>query len=424
MTSGVRFAITCMAVNLLLGTEAGAAAEGKMGFGTGWPVTPRHVVTNFHVVEGFRHFSLMTVDKRLVQARLVARDPVNDLAILEVADTGRLPPPLPLAPRGARVGSRVFTVGYPHPNLMGVTPKLTTGIVNALTGLHDDPRSYQISVPLQSGNSGAPLLNMNGEVVGVVTSKLHAAKVYAATGDMAQNVNYAVKIAYLRPLLDTVAQADVPGTSAQGRVGLEELAAKIIPSVLLVVASDRPLEPSSGRRDAGASGIKHGQPPSPGLERPKGSIAVLAYAEPGNYDEEEDISGSSTLPAFSNSLAMTIVAELRADLGREVAVRVHAGEQAKRWYEALLEEEERTGTCEILGTSMVIAGITEANPGSHFREVAYAIVDCISGRYYKRSYTIERHEDLDGYGYETELGSMLRRFLVEMPPSVMARRHR
>jgi S1-C subfamily serine protease len=148
-----------------------------------------------------------------------------------------LPPALPIANVSARTGSKVFTIGYPHPDVMGEKPKLTEGIVNALSGYMDDPRILQISVPVQAGNSGGPLLNMNGEVVGIVTAKLSAVKMFNWTGDLPQNVNYAIKASYITALLKSVKEQST-GTKMLPvkRADLESLSSRIQSSVFLIIA--------------------------------------------------------------------------------------------------------------------------------------------------------------------------------------------
>jgi hypothetical protein len=78
---------------------------------------------------------------------------------------------------------------------------MTKGEISSLSGLQDDPRHWQISVPVQPGNSGGPLFDEAGNVIGVILSKLDAIKVAKFTGDLPQNVNYAVKSIYALPLL-------------------------------------------------------------------------------------------------------------------------------------------------------------------------------------------------------------------------------
>jgi len=208
-----------------------------ISFGTGWPISGSYVVTNNHVVAGHKKFVLLRTDGVEIPATVVMRDAVNDLALLKVEDWAKLPPALPLAKSSVHIGAKVFTIGYPHPTMMGAKPKLTDGTVSSTTGLGDDPRAYQISVPLQAGNSGGPLLNMNGEVVGIVTAKLSAAKIFEVTGDLPQNVNYAVKASYLKALLGSVSPSIKHiKTLPANKASLEELAARIKDSVLIVVA--------------------------------------------------------------------------------------------------------------------------------------------------------------------------------------------
>jgi len=204
--------------------------------GTGWPVAGGYVVTNHHVIAGRKTILLYRTDGVKIQASVAVDDATNDLVLLKPDNSKLLPPALPLANRAAQVGGHVFTVGYPHPNMMGKEPKLTDGIINARTGLKNDPRVYQISVPLQGGNSGGPLINMRGEVVGVTTSKMSAVKVFKWTGDLPQNVNYAVKIGYVRALLSSVDPVSNVPVLPVRKSDLAALAKRIEKSVLMVIA--------------------------------------------------------------------------------------------------------------------------------------------------------------------------------------------
>lgn len=210
----------------------------EASFGTGWLCATGFVVTNHHVVKGYKKITLIRTDGVRIPASVVLSDRLNDLALLR-ADKSSLRDiySIPLARERVRIGANVFTIGYPHPDVMGVKPKLTDGVISAVTGLGDDPRTYQITVPVQAGNSGGPLLNMKGEVIGVVTSKLSAVEIFKWTGDLPQNVNYAVKVPYLKALLDSVRSHDSRITRLPRKPGtLEELAARIQNSVMMVIA--------------------------------------------------------------------------------------------------------------------------------------------------------------------------------------------
>jgi S1-C subfamily serine protease len=205
--------------------------------GTGWPIAEGLVVTNHHVISGRNDITLIRTDKRRVNASVLDVDRENDLALLRVDNVDELPPALMIADKQATLGAKVFTIGYPHPDIMGSQPKLTDGIISALSGLQDDKRAYQITVALQSGNSGGPLINMQGKVVGVVTSKLSAMNVFRWTGDLPQNVNYAMKSRYLLDFLERIGERDLVLDEVKpGGGNLQNLAGAIKDSMLIVVA--------------------------------------------------------------------------------------------------------------------------------------------------------------------------------------------
>lgn len=211
--------------------------ERETSLGTGWPIQPGYIVTNQHVINGKKRITILSTLGKRSPATVLIEDKINDLAVLQVAHPDKLPPALPIAKAPAKTGSKVFTIGYPHPDVMGAKPKLTDGIVNAVTGYMDDPRILQISVPVQSGNSGGPLLNMNGEVIGIVTAKLSAVKMFNWTGDLPQNVNYAVKASYIKALINSVEEKSMAIKALPAKRGdLESLSTRIQNSVFLVIA--------------------------------------------------------------------------------------------------------------------------------------------------------------------------------------------
>ncbi|MBX6375041.1 MAG: trypsin-like peptidase domain-containing protein [Acetobacteraceae bacterium] len=174
----------------------------RVASGTGFVVARDRVLTNQHVIDRCDRVLVRTADGRLLAAVPPARvDRERDLAVLNVPGD----PGPPIAFRAAppvRRGEGVVTYGFPLSGLLSSGPTLTTGEVSALAGLRDNPRQFQISAPVQPGNSGGPLLDRWGHVVGVVVSKLNAQRVAQHTGDIPQNVNFAVKgteaLAFLR----------------------------------------------------------------------------------------------------------------------------------------------------------------------------------------------------------------------------------
>lgn len=167
-------------------------ANARVASGTGFVVARDVVLTNQHVVDGCNRILVRTADGRTLAATPPARvDARRDLALLNVP--GNPGPPLTFRANPVRRGEGVVTYGFPLSGLLSSGPTLTTGEVSALAGMQDNPVQYQISAPVQPGNSGGPLLDRQGHVVGVVVSKLNAQRVAARTGDIPQNVNFAVK---------------------------------------------------------------------------------------------------------------------------------------------------------------------------------------------------------------------------------------
>jgi S1-C subfamily serine protease len=170
--------------------------------GTGFGITSNGlIVTNSHVINGATKISVRGINgdfSKLYSAKLLTEDKNNDLAIIQINDPtfvslGSIP--FTIAARTSDVGSSVFALGYPMKSVMGDEIKLTNGIISSKSGFQGDVTSYQISVPLQPGNSGGPLFDANGYLVGVVNARL----------TIGENVSYAIKSSYLTNLLDLLA---------------------------------------------------------------------------------------------------------------------------------------------------------------------------------------------------------------------------
>ena len=156
-------------------------------------------MTAYHVVEGCTVINVPGVGA----AALLRSDPGSDLAVLKAGRT--LPGALRLrSGHPVRLGEEIVVIGYPlRGYLRSTPPTVTTGIVSALAGIHDDRTEMQISAPVQPGNSGGPVLDRSGNVVGVVESKLDWFKAATATGDIPENVNFAVHSSIVTSLLDS-----------------------------------------------------------------------------------------------------------------------------------------------------------------------------------------------------------------------------
>ena len=169
------------------GEAVAAAGSPAVGFGTGFFVSEDgYLLTNQHVVSGCASLS---VDGS--PATVVAEDTVFDLALLRVnvlSDTTTAS----FAADPARLNSDVTVAGYPLPDLLGGL-NVTRGSVTSLKGMGGDGINMQISAPVQPGNSGGPVLNATGQVVGVVVAKLDIAYALKEYDDIPQNVNFAIR---------------------------------------------------------------------------------------------------------------------------------------------------------------------------------------------------------------------------------------
>ncbi len=167
--------------------------------GTGFFISnDGYLVTNNHVVDDAATVHVVTTDKQVFTAKVVTTVEPYDLALLKVKGRHTA---LPLSRmRNARQGEDVFTIGFPNPRYQGVTAKLTDGVISSDAGIDDFDKVYQITTPVQPGNSGGPLFNRNGDVVGAVVSRFGDWMI-VHTGALPQNVNYAVKSFYIHAML-------------------------------------------------------------------------------------------------------------------------------------------------------------------------------------------------------------------------------
>jgi S1-C subfamily serine protease len=170
--------------------------------GTGFFISDDgYLITNNHVVKDAIKVRIVT-SAGTFDAKVVQTDAANDLALLKVEGHFTA---LPITPsRNVALGNTVATVGFPDPGLQGFSPKLAKGEIASLSGAEDDARYFQISVPVQPGNSGGALVDEHGNVVGIVAAKLNAAAALQSSGSLPENVNYAIKSSYLLSFLESV----------------------------------------------------------------------------------------------------------------------------------------------------------------------------------------------------------------------------
>ena len=185
------------------GDEPGAAEQPKSGTGTGIKLsTQGHVLTNFHVAGHCKSIALKRTGEPLILADLVASDEVNDLVLLKAKSYVGGPFASFVNGPAARAGSEIVVYGFPLGGILSEGGNIVTGNITALSGISNDSRHFQISAPVQPGNSGGPVLDRSGLVVAVVVSKLNAMVAEKYTGDIPQNVNFAIKANVAMSFLD------------------------------------------------------------------------------------------------------------------------------------------------------------------------------------------------------------------------------
>ncbi|HAY34722.1 MAG TPA: hypothetical protein DCY06_11385, partial [Bacteroidetes bacterium] len=169
--------------------------------GTGFAISNDGlIVTCDHVIINADNIKVRGINNnfsKLYNAKVIVADNNNDIAVIQIDDPDFISIeniPYNLSGNSIDVGSSVFALGYPLRSTMGDEIKLTDGLISAKSGYKGDITAYQISVPVQPGNSGGPLFDESGNIVGIINAK----------NSMAENASYAVKISYLKNLLESL----------------------------------------------------------------------------------------------------------------------------------------------------------------------------------------------------------------------------
>ena len=207
--------------------EPGLGGGNVLQSGSGFIVSAEgDVLTNFHVIEGCTMVRAQLRGHPRA-AEIAATDEDSDLALLRLAGSDHGDIARFREGRSIRAGDDVVGLGFPLRGILANQANVTVGIVSATAGLQDDDRFLQITAPVQPGNSGGPLFDRGGNVVGVIVAKLDALQVAELTGDIPQNVNFAIKADLARTFLaangieyETAASAaelDTADIAEQGR---------------------------------------------------------------------------------------------------------------------------------------------------------------------------------------------------------------
>ncbi|MDY6292517.1 MAG: trypsin-like peptidase domain-containing protein [Bacteroidales bacterium] len=172
--------------------------SGSKWSGTGFFLTKSgYIITNQHVIDGAKTIKVTSVNgnhNAKYNARVEVSDKQNDLALIKITDSFSAITSIPYTFKfsASSIGENCWVLGYPLTNTMGEDIKLTNGIISSKSGFDGNIAQYQISAPVQPGNSGGPLFDNNGNLIGVVQAK-HG---------LAENAGYAIKASYVRNLVE------------------------------------------------------------------------------------------------------------------------------------------------------------------------------------------------------------------------------
>mgnify|MGYP003627216266 CR=1 FL=1 len=213
-----------------------SAGGGVSGSGTGFFITDAgHFITNHHVVKGAKRISVRTPDGKLRPARLLREDPDHDLAIGTI-DTATYALPFGLS-RNPRRGDELVVLGYPLLIQQGIEQKAVFGRINATSGYKDDVRYFQMDAPIQSGNSGGPVLNDLGEVIGVATASL--VRGGAQLQQRVTDVHYAVKIPYVMSMVRAEGLENKIRQAGRGRkMPMGDIAERLKDGVVMILVEN------------------------------------------------------------------------------------------------------------------------------------------------------------------------------------------
>ena len=202
--------------------------------GSGFALGNGYLVTNYHVVEDAKTINVKGIRGDFnngYSAEVVATDKVNDIAILRINDSrfsGFGTIPYGVSSKMADVGESIFVLGYPLTQTMGDEIKLTDGLISSRTGFQGDIANYQMSAPVQPGNSGGPMFDSKGNVIGIVCAH-HAG---------AENAGYAIKISYLKLLIESAdLKITLPSNNTVSTLSLPEKVKRVKNFVFFIECS-------------------------------------------------------------------------------------------------------------------------------------------------------------------------------------------
>jgi len=205
------FLTACTTMGTLNNTSSLEINTSDVATGTGFLFSSSdYVITSYHVVHGAKSIRVRLINGEKIDATVALKDTNNDIAILKLSQspTSRQNIIVLGDSSSVKTGDRVFTYGFPLVDLLGdAEPRYSEGFINSLSGISNDPRLFQVSIPIQPGNSGGPVFNEKGELIGIATSSIDSVQTQKVFGTIPQNVNFAIKSSYIKSLLPNLPDA-------------------------------------------------------------------------------------------------------------------------------------------------------------------------------------------------------------------------
>jgi serine protease Do len=203
--SAIKAVVNCVRDHLSSPSAQSQTKSKAPSSGTAFFVAPKVLLTNDHVVkECGTNIQVRYPNSDWHSAAILGRDETNDLAMLRTDLEGNAIVSFRVQPK---LGEPIAAYGFPYAGLLSSSGNFTTGTLSALSGMDDDSRFLQTSTPVQPGNSGGPLLDMSGNVIGVVEGQLNALTMMKFADSVPQNVNFAIQAAIVVNFLAGKGQA-------------------------------------------------------------------------------------------------------------------------------------------------------------------------------------------------------------------------
>ncbi len=206
--------------------------------GTGFVIADGgYVLTCEHVVGKASEVEIWEGNGTKHEGKIVAIDKGNDLCLLKAEQLEVRPIPA-APPNSARAGETVYSLGYPlQQDLDNRSPVAGSGVIASLAGLKGDPRHLQVTLPVNPGNSGGPILDAYGRWIGVFSHKLGDLYNLQKTATVPQAINFAVKGSLAAPLFDSADELKLPMGAADERLELDEVAKRFSSSIVIIKAA-------------------------------------------------------------------------------------------------------------------------------------------------------------------------------------------